>query len=959
MKKLILAFVLLAFIPIRHFGQAPYRQYANDGIVLNFYEIGNPDFRVYLLYNIEIGDLFSIQAEDEYGKFIVNPTEELNEGNFFDAFESFYNNTYADFRLIEKADLDHLVPQWKESVTPLFFTSITMDIALSRAITENNHCVDSDPFCTSDVIQFQAASTSQTAEQLEGTTFDDGCIGSSYNPSWYHMRINVPGKFIIHMEGRDPNTYVERDIDFCMWGPFDDPTSPCVAQLTEDKIIDCSYSGYYSEDIYLGYPENEHHHGQSGQTSHGTVNFHVPEEGEYYILMITNFSRQPCVISFTKTEGEGETDCGILPGIATNSGPYCVGETIQLTVTTQAGASYSWTGPNNFVSSIQNPTIPNCTLEMGGVYTCVTTVDDQTTTGTTEVTVYALPVADFTSDIVCEGNPTQLTSTATTEPSGQEITNYHWDFGDGQTADGQSVTHTFASAGEHHVTHTVATGNGHCSDEITQTVIVAAMPEATASASPSSVQYGGTTTLAVNVTTQGSFTYHWQPENMVTNPNSQTTQTIPIEASQVFTVTITNQQGGCTTTVPVTVSMAGSNLTATASAEPDEICENGSTVLHAYPVAGTGNYTYSWSPSNTLSNPTSQNPVATPSLGATTYTCQVGDGLTVQEVSVTVMVYPNRDTILDRAICANEHYSFFGQSLSTAGTYTHTLQTGHGCDSIIRLNLTVNPLTGSEFTVSEEENCDYYYWDPEGHDFFTNDSFNPQDHIFTVSGEYHRTFTDQLGCDSLVTMNVQFEYTPDPSDIFPKDPNNTAPHWLITATEFQINSYEYHFWDHNNACHWDSVSWAFENDNLEWILEPDPNTHPVGKTVKITVLNHVDDTIWLSGKAYNKCAPEGVERRYWFVCSFYGTDEHMGTPAFNVVPNPNNGQMTLSFDNLTGRLNVKVYDMRGLLLDQFETYNDNTTASMTYDMEGRAEGIYFFVATAKEGTVTKKVVVKR
>ena len=121
----------------------------------------------------------------------------------------------------------------------------------------------------------------------------------------------------------------------------------------------------------------------------------------------------------------------------------------------------------------------------------------------------------------------------------------------------------------------------------------------------------------------------------------------------------------------------------------------------------------------------------------------------------------------------------------------------------------------------------------------------------------------------------------------------------------------------------------------------------------------MDDTIWLSGKAYNKCAPEGVERRYWFVCSFYGTDEHMGTPAFNVVPNPNNGQMTLSFDNLTGRLNVKVYDMRGLLLDQFETYNDNTTASMTYDMEGRAEGIYFFVATAKEGTVTKKVVVKR
>ena len=84
--------------------------------------------------------------------------------------------------------------------------------------------------------------------------------------------------------------------------------------------------------------------------------------------MICNYSRQPCVITFTKTEdsGPGTTDCGILPGIATNSGPYCVGETIQLTVTTQAGATYSWTGPNGYTSNVQNPSIPNCTYEMGG-----------------------------------------------------------------------------------------------------------------------------------------------------------------------------------------------------------------------------------------------------------------------------------------------------------------------------------------------------------------------------------------------------------------------------------------------------------------------------------------------------------------------------------------------------------------------------------------------------------------
>ena len=914
MRKLLLTIALLALIPLQHFGQAPYRQYADDGIILNFFEIGNIDFRLYLLYNIEQNDQFSLLAEETNGSFIVNPTAENADGSFFDAFESFYDNTYADFRLIEKVDLYDLVPQWKESVEPTAFTSITMDIALNRAMTENNHCVDSDPFCTSDVIQFQAANTSQTAEQLEGTNFDDGCIGSSYNPSWYHMRINTSGQFIIHMEGRDPTTFVERDIDFCMWGPFDDPTSPCVAQLTSDKIIDCSYSSYYSEDIFLGYLEGDHYHGQSGQTSHGTVNYHVPEEGEYYILMITNFSREPCFISFTKTEnsGPGTTDCGILPGIATNNGPYCVGETIQLSVTTQNGATYSWTGPDNFSSTVQNPVLPNCTFEMGGTYTCVTTVDGQTTTGSTEVIVYALPMAAFTANTVCEGSATQLTSTSSTEPSGQ-ITGYLWDFGDGQTGTGQSVTHTYASAGEYQVTHTVETGNGHCADEITQTVVVAAIPEAIVSASPSSVQYGGTTTLTANVTTPGTFSYHWEPANMVTNPNSQTTQTVVIETSQVFTCTITNQQGGCTSTFQVTVSMAGSNLTATASADQNEICENGSTRLHAHPEAGTGNYTYNWSPANTLSSATSQNPLATPPLGVTTYTCLVSDGMTTQQVNVTIMVYPNEE---------------------------------------------------SQFTVSTEENCDSYFWDPQGHDYFTPDSYNPSDHVFTVSGEYHRTYTNHFGCDSVVTMNVEFDYTPDPSDIYPKDPNNTAPHWVVTATEFQINSYEYHFWDHNSICHWDSITWAFENEGLEWILEPDTTTTPVGKTVKVIVLNHVDDTIWLSGKVYNRCAPQGIERRYWFVCSFYDVDEYgpstgSGTLDFDVVPNPNNGQMTLSFGNTFGKIDVKVYDMRGMLLDRFETYSDSTTASLSYDLGRRADGIYFFVATAKEGIVTKKVIIKQ
>jgi hypothetical protein len=56
---------------------------------------------------------------------------------------------------------------------------------------------------------------------------------------------------------------------------------------------------------------------------------------------------------------------------------------------------------------------------------------------------------------------------------------------------------------------------------------------------------------------------------------------------------------------------------------------------------------------------------------------------------------------------------------------------------------------------------------------------------------------------------------------------------------------------------------------------------------------------------------------------------------------------------------VKVYDMRGVRIDEFEMDNHTGSSSYTYQMRSAASGIYFFVATSKEGTVTRKVVVEQ
>jgi len=567
------------------------------------------------------------------------------------------------------------------------------------------------------------------------------------------------------------------------------------------------------------------------------------------------------------------------------------------------------------------------------------------------------------------------------------------------------------------------------------------------------------------------------------------------------------------------------SLAATATADDTDLCDGASTTLHAITTGAIGECTYSWTPANTLNDPTSPNPVATPTVGSTTYFCMVSDGYSTQNVSVTLVVHPNETENTYETICEGETFDFYGTPVSTPSVYEHHMQTEFGCDKAIflhlenwpandttlidpsicagesytfhgtvydqdgqvayfdtvdnhgclkvekmvlsvgeyqmppvlnqyecyaygttpswtwdktgvtyhentidevilpdpqggcpikyRLNLRFHeeyyheetkvacdayywPITGetyydsqdpivktfhhafgdqecdstfvlhldinnyetNEFTVPYDESCDGYLWDPSGHEYSTEDVYDPENHFYTQSGTYRRTYFNDMGCDSVVTMTVHLDYTPSPWEIFPMDPENVAPHWVVTASEFQINTYDFCVTDTNPECNWDTVTWSFEDESLQWILEPIGDK---GACCKVFVLNKVDDTIWLTARVINRCAPEeGVSQRYWMVCSYYGVDELNGDGAdFSVMPNPNNGQMTLSFEHLTGKINVKVYDVKGNLMDSFNTYNDLISNSIQYDLGWCASGMYFFVVTGKEGTVSKKVVIEQ
>ena len=71
--------------------------------------------------------------------------------------------------------------------------------------------------------------------------------------------------------------------------------------------------------------------------------------------------------------------------IVSNTGPYQVGNPIQLNAT--GGTSYAWSGPNSYVSTLANPTINNSLSINSGVYTVIVTRGLCSTTATTNVVV--------------------------------------------------------------------------------------------------------------------------------------------------------------------------------------------------------------------------------------------------------------------------------------------------------------------------------------------------------------------------------------------------------------------------------------------------------------------------------------------------------------------------------------------------------------------------------------------
>ena len=452
--------------------------------------------------------------------------------------------------------------------------------------------------------------------------------------------------------------------------------------------------------------------------------------------------------------------------VSTAPTPTILGSTVlcqgqSTTLTANGGVFYLWNNgsTNNNISVSQN-----------GVYT-VTATNAEGCSATTSVTVTVNPLPNVSisgNNSFCQGNSVALTASG--------ASNYAWSNGSSNATSTVSNPGTYTLIGTDAnncsntatktvtvnptynvpITHSICQGESYnfngqilttsgtytqnlstingCDSIIILTLTVKNLPTPVILGNTALCQ-GQSTTLTAN----GGTSYIWS--------NGSTNNNISVSQSGIYTVTAINAEG-CSATANVTVTVnplpnvnisgnnsfcQGDNVTLSASGANTYVWSNASTNA-SITVSGAGNYTVTGTDANGCSN------IATK----------------------TVSVNPTYNIPLTHSICQGESYNFYGQNLTTAGTYTHTLQTVNGCDSVLTLSLTVRPLPtptisgntilcqGQSTTLTANSGVSYLWSDAS-----TNNSIS-----VSQSGIYTVTATNAEGCSATANVTVMVNPLP-------------------------------------------------------------------------------------------------------------------------------------------------------------------------------------------------------
>lgn len=227
---------------------------------------------------------------------------------------------------------------------------------------------------------------------------------------------------------------------------------------------------------------------------------------------------------------------------------------------TQSQFIYQWTFSDGGNSSLQTPTHNytavgpyTATLQVTSNNGCV---DDTTITINT---IYAQPVANFNAPAeVCFGATVNLTDQSTAANS--SITQWQWNFGDGNSSTQQNPTYNYAAPGTYTVTLTAISAIGCVSTMASKNIIVNALPIGNFNISaPNCINQNITFTDASTSASGNIIKWTWDlgdATNLVNNNNNPFTHSYSSTGTYNVTLRVESDKGCISTliTKPVVVS---------------------------------------------------------------------------------------------------------------------------------------------------------------------------------------------------------------------------------------------------------------------------------------------------------------------------------------------------------------------------------------------------------------------
>ena len=281
-----------------------------------------------------------------------------------------------------------------------------------------------------------------------------------------------------------------------------------------------------------------------------------------------------------------------------------------------------------------------------------------------EVTVQDLvPVISYTPAVTCVGTPVNFTGSASIQPDppfiNPVITSWFWDFGDpasgvNNTSTLQNPTHTFTGPGTSYTVKLVV--DGTCGPDSTIITVNLLAPPVVNAGANQVICEGSPVNLTSSVSNALSpITYNWSGPGTISCDTCQGTSVSGLAPGGPYGFISSIVDGnGCIASDTMEVIV---NPTPVVNAGNDTtVCRWSPITLNALIVAGTGPFTYSWTPATGLNDPSISNP-STIVTGAIAYCVTVTDsaGCVSPPDCINLDIFPPPSiTSASTSICAGD-----------------------------------------------------------------------------------------------------------------------------------------------------------------------------------------------------------------------------------------------------------------------------------------------------------------